>query len=54
MRGPTTKEHDPMGTAMLELTRPMMIVAALYARRSSLMARPEWCATAVDTSSEDY
>lgn len=37
-----------MGTGMLEPTRPMMIVAALYARRPSLTAQREWCA-AVDT-----
>jgi competence protein ComGC len=42
-----SKECDPTSSALLEITRPMMIVAALYCRRQSLMARPEWSAASI-------
>jgi hypothetical protein len=45
MHGATSNKRNPLATALLEVTRPMMIVAALYARRPCLMARPEWSAT---------
>lgn len=38
-------KNDPVSNALLEVTRPMMIVAALYARRPSLMAKSEWRAS---------
>lgn len=43
MQGPV--ENDTVHDGLLEITRPMMIVSALYALRPSLMARPEWGAT---------
>lgn len=44
---------DPVGSALLDLTRPMMIVAALYNRRQTLMARPEWSAVTICMLNED-
>jgi hypothetical protein len=35
---------DALDRALLEVTRPIMIAAALYTRRPSLMADPEWSA----------
>jgi hypothetical protein len=40
-------KSDPVDRALLELTRPMMIVAALVARRPSLMANSKWSATTI-------
>lgn len=47
MHGATSNKIDPLAIALLEVTRPMMIVAALYARRPSLMAHPDWSAAAI-------
>ncbi|KAF2666328.1 hypothetical protein BT63DRAFT_416715 [Microthyrium microscopicum] len=44
-QGPALRATNPIFRALLEHTRPMMIVAALYARRPSLMACPEWSAS---------
>lgn len=44
---------DPLGSALLEITRPMMIVAALYTRRQTLMARPEWSAVTSKLNDDD-
>jgi hypothetical protein len=49
MQGPMSEESDPVYGALLELTRPMMLVAAIYDRRPSLMARPEWGAVTIRT-----
>ncbi|KAH8653789.1 hypothetical protein BX600DRAFT_85948 [Xylariales sp. PMI_506] len=40
-------------SALLEITRPVMIVAALHARRPSLMARREWTAAAIYRQSKN-
>ena len=45
MQGSMSKKRDPVENALLEVMRPMMVVAALYARRPSLTGRSEWTAT---------
>jgi hypothetical protein len=52
--GAASTKSNPLTSALLEITRPMMIVAALYARRPSLIATPEWSATASWISNEDH
>jgi hypothetical protein len=47
MHGAALNKNNPLAIALLEVTRPMMIVAALYARRPSLMAQPDWRATII-------
>lgn len=44
IHGPAFEKNDPLYSALLELTRLVMIVAALKARRPSLMAQPKWSA----------
>jgi hypothetical protein len=53
VRRPMSNGSGQLDTALLQVSRPMMIVAALYARRPSLMARPKWSATLVCRSSDD-
>jgi hypothetical protein len=53
MHGPLSMKSSPVDRALLEVTRPMMIVAALLARRPSLMASPEWSAASLTTPNED-
>ena len=38
---------------LLEMARPTMIIEALYSRRSSLLARPEWSAATNRTSGDE-
>ncbi|KUJ21299.1 uncharacterized protein LY89DRAFT_705124 [Mollisia scopiformis] len=47
MHGSLLNRSNPLAIALLEVTRPMMIVAALIARRPSLMAQPEWNTTTI-------
>jgi hypothetical protein len=53
MHGPISETSDPLHKVLLAVTRPIMIVAALYARRPSLMARPEWSAATSYTPHDD-
>ncbi|KAH4181786.1 hypothetical protein HBI55_206810 [Parastagonospora nodorum] len=52
MQGPVSVKSNPSSSALLDVTRPTMIVAALYARRPSLMSRPEWSAVTMHNPTE--
>ncbi|KAH8199526.1 hypothetical protein TruAng_006277 [Truncatella angustata] len=54
MHGATSRKSNPLAVALLEVTRPMMIVAALYARRPSLMAQPDWSARAICVPNDHF
>lgn len=53
MRGPEPENCTPLFSALLKETRLVMIVAAVSARRPSLMAKAEWSA-ASNIPSEEY
>jgi hypothetical protein len=53
MQRPLSIESDPVDRALLEVTRPMMIVAALIARRPSLMASSGWNAVSLSMLDND-
>jgi hypothetical protein len=46
-------KSSPTFSALHDVTRPVMIVAALYARRPSLMSRPEWSAVTKRNPNDD-
>jgi hypothetical protein len=52
-QGPISVKSNPTCGALLDVTRPMMIVAALHTRRPSLMSRPEWSAVTMHNCNDD-
>lgn len=53
LQGPMSVLRNSISSALLDVTRPMMIVAALYARRPSLMAHSEWSAATERVANEE-